>query len=375
MILNVDSQTELSGFYVIYNGTVINEKSGIYGISHLIEHLMSHNINDELVEKFQDSGVAWNAYTSPTNIVFYLSGLDKHVSKYKYEFLDRLKYLNLTPNEFELEKTILLEEYTSIFNMQSTSHLLNLYRKLFDSYNPLGRKKDIERLTLDVCQTHFSTYFSKPSKIINVSKNSLFKSDIEFNNFNNHHHIKYDFNSNAEYDRHTSILNKSSVIYLSPIIESDWPVIFFINYLLSNGINSPLYKNIRKKSGLAYYIRCNLDRMSDYSGLNIISTETDDDKVERLMEAIDETLSDLSFLTRAKFEQVKNSIINKIDTVDINRHSNVETYIKPDTWAIESNIHNISYNNVVETYMKYYKVENFYKSVDKLEFNKRDFLK
>ena len=368
MILNIESQTELSGFYVVYNGTVVNETEGTYGISHLIEHLMSHNFNDDLVEEFQNAGMAWNAYTSPTNIVFYLSGLDKYVSKYKYEFLKRLSYVDVDRSNFKLEKTVLLEEYTSIFNMQSPSHLLNLYRKLFGTYNSIGRKKDIEELTFDDCKKHFDKFYNKPSKIINVSKNNPFNTDVKFNNINNEYKVDYNLTSNYFIDKHKSILNKSSVIYLSPIIEENWDVVFFINYLLSNGINSPLYKNIRKKAGLAYYIRCSIDRLSDYSGMNIISTETDDDKVEKLMTILNETLSDMSFLTIEKFNQVKNSIINKIDTVDINRHSNVETFIKPETWSIEKNIHNITYEKVIETYLKYYKIENFYKSVDKREF-------
>ena len=86
------------------------------------------------------------------------------------------------------------------------------------------------------------------------------------------------------------------------------------------------------------------------------------------MEKLDETLSDISFLTKSKFEEVKNSIINKIDTVDINRYINVETFIKPETWAIEKQIHNITLDNVIETYLKYYNIDKFYKSVDKREF-------
>jgi predicted Zn-dependent peptidase len=368
MILNIESQTELSGFYVVYNRTVINEHDGIYGISHLIEHLMSHNINDKLVEEFQDAGMAWNAYTSPTNIVFYLSGLDKYVSKYKYEFLKRLSHINISECNYQIEKTVLLEEYTSIFNMQSPSHLLNLYRKLFNSYNSIGRKKDIENIKLETCQQHFKKYYDKPSKIINVSKNDPILENIELNNFKNDYHITYNYNLFAEINKHKNILNKSSIIYLSPVIEDDWPIIFFINYLLSNGINSPLYQNVRKKTGLAYYIRCSMDRLSDYSGINIISTETDDHKVDKLINILNETLSDISFLNENKFEQIKNSIINKIDTVDINRHSNVETYIKPVTWAIENNIYDITLDKIINTYNKYYKIENFYKSVDKREF-------
>ena len=100
MILNIESQTELSGFYVVYNRTIINEKKGTYGISHLIEHLISHNFDDNLIEKFQNVGISWNAYTSPTNIVFYVSGLDKYISQYREEFLSRLISINISEFEF-----------------------------------------------------------------------------------------------------------------------------------------------------------------------------------------------------------------------------------------------------------------------------------
>jgi len=370
MILNIPSKTELSGFYVIYNRTVINETDGIYGISHLIEHLMSHNFNDSLVEEFQNRGMSWNAYTSPTNIVFYLNGLDKYVSKYKTEFLKKLSYIDIGVKGLELEKRVLLEEYTSIFNMQSPSHLLNLYRKLLGSYNSVGKKEDIKNINIIQCKDHFNNFYSKPSKIINVSRNNPFEQKIDFNNFKNDYHVSYNNDSNINLEHQQTLLSKSSIIYLSPIIYDEWATIFFINYLLSNGINSPLYKNIRKKNGLAYYIRCTIDRLSNYSGINIISTETDDDKVDKLMDVLDQTLSDPVFLNKDKFEQVKNSIINKIDTIDINRHSNVETYIKPESWAIEKQIYNITLDKVIETYLKYYNVDNFYKSVDKKEFLK-----
>ncbi len=36
MIINLKSQTDLSGFYVVYEGSTNLEKSGWYGISHLM---------------------------------------------------------------------------------------------------------------------------------------------------------------------------------------------------------------------------------------------------------------------------------------------------------------------------------------------------
>ena len=40
MIINLKSQTDLSGFYVVYEGSTNLEKSGWFGISHLMEHLI-----------------------------------------------------------------------------------------------------------------------------------------------------------------------------------------------------------------------------------------------------------------------------------------------------------------------------------------------
>ena len=69
MIINLKSETELSGFYVVYEGSTNLEKKGWFGISHLMEHLMCKNF-DHLQEDFAKDGIDWNAYTSSNEIVF-----------------------------------------------------------------------------------------------------------------------------------------------------------------------------------------------------------------------------------------------------------------------------------------------------------------
>jgi len=286
-------------------------------------------------------------------------------------FLEKLLYIYINDEDFIIEKNSLLEEYTSLFNIQNSSHLLNLYRKLFNSYNTIGKKEDIIDITKKDCCEYRTKYYNSPSIIINVSKNSIFETDIKLNNIENNYHIYFENNSNITYEKHFS-MNKTSLIYVSPIINDNWASVFFINYILSNGIGSILYKNIRKKHGLAYYIKCNINRMSDYSGINVIMTETEDSKLPYLMDNLDKTLKEKSFLTKEKFENVKNSIINKIDTISINRHNNIEYYIKPKKWSIEKQIHQITLDNIIETYDKYFNVNNFIKSIDKEDFRKKN---
>ncbi len=54
-----------------------------------MEHLMCKNF-DHLQEDFDKDGIDWNAYTSSNEIVFYLTGLDEKVNKWKGEFMDLL---------------------------------------------------------------------------------------------------------------------------------------------------------------------------------------------------------------------------------------------------------------------------------------------
>jgi len=366
MILNLKSKTELSGFYIIFNRTTLNESNGNYGISHLIEHLISHNFNDDIVDSFQNHGINWNAYTSPTEIVFFMTGLKKYVSEYKNLFLDKMMYISITDKEFINEKSSLLEEYNSLFNLQGPSHVLNLYRKLLNTYSSIGYKDDIIKISLDECEEYYKKYYYAPSKIINVSKDD-FSLDMKFNNYTNNSTISYNI-KNRNIEKYQTLSNKSSIVYFSPIINDWWATVSFINYMISSGLGSPLYKNIRKKHGLSYYIKCNLNRLSDSCGVNILSTETNDNKVDILMDVLNDTISDESFLTEKKFNESKNSIINKMKIIDINRYSNVDSYIKPDKWSIERHIHNMTLDNVINVYHKYFNVNNFYKSVDKKEF-------
>ncbi len=67
MIINLKSETELSGFYVVYEGSTNLEKKGNFGISHLMEHLCCKSV-DLLQEEFDRDSIDWNAYTSGAEI-------------------------------------------------------------------------------------------------------------------------------------------------------------------------------------------------------------------------------------------------------------------------------------------------------------------
>jgi len=369
MIINLKSQTELSGFYVVYEGSTNLEKSGWYGISHLMEHLMCKNF-DHLQEDFDRDGIEWNAYTSNNEIVFYLTGLDEKVNKWKGEFMDLLGDFNVTKEEFENERNIVLEEYMDSFNEQTQSHQLNLSRKLFGDYDPIGLKKDLQNLKFMDCLNYYELQYAKPSKIINVSKNKKYNNQaIDF--------IDRQIVKNIEFGDHKVPLelgnefkDKTSIVILSPVIEEDFAYVHFINAMLSLGLKSPLYQEIREKRGLVYYVHCYQSRMNQ-QGISTIATQTSNKNYNQVIDSVETIIKNPGkYLTKDRFNLVKDYYKVRQQKDEILRYKNVNQWINPEGWSVYDILDEVNIKKVREVYQKYFNFDNFYISSDKKEFKK-----
>jgi len=367
MIINLKSQTELSGFYVVYEGSTNLEKPGWYGISHLMEHLMCKNF-DHLQEDFDKDGIDWNAYTSGNEIVFYLTGLEEKVNKWKGEFMDLLGQFNVTKEDFENERKIVLEEYMDSFNSQTEVHMLNLSRKLFNDYDPIGLREDLEKLKFMDCLNFFELQYSKPTKIINVSKGKPYKNnEIDFAERKIDRKIEFG-NYDTPLELGNEFKDKTSLVMLSPVIDEDFAYVHFINAMLSLGLKSPLYQEIREKRGLVYYIHCYQSRMNQ-QGLNTIATQTSNKNLKECIGAIKEVIENpKKYLTKERFDLVKEYYKVRMQKDEILRYKNVNQFINPEGWSVYDIIDTIDFKKVKKVYDKYYKFENFYISNDKKEF-------
>ena len=367
MIINLKSETELSGFYVVYEGSTNLEKKGWRGLSHLGEHLVCKSF-DHLHEDFDRDSIDWNAYTSSNEIVFYMTGLDEKVNKWKGEFMNLLGQFNITKEQFENERKIVLEEYMDSFNDQTQSHMLNLSRKLFNDFDPIGLKEDLENLKFMDCLNFFELQYSKPTKIINVSKNKKYKNNTiefaerkiekvtEFGNYDTPLELNNDFK------------DKTSIAILSPIIEEDFAYVHFINAMLSLGLKSPLYQEIREKRGLVYYIHCYQSRMNN-QGINTISTLTSNKNYDEVLEATKLVISNPDkYLTKERFDLVKDYYKVRMQKDEILRYKNINQFINPEGWSVYDIIDTVKFKKIKEVYKKYYNFDDFYISNDKKEF-------
>jgi len=351
MIINLKSQTDLSGFYVVYEGSTNLEKSGWYGISHLMEHLMCKNF-DHLQEDFDRDGIEWNAYTSNNEIVFYLTGLDDKVNKWKGEFMNLLGDFNVTKEEFENERNIVLEEYMDSFNEQTQSHQLNLSRKLFGDYDPIGLKKDLQNLKFMDCLNYYELQYAKPSKIINISKNKKYNNQaIDFIDRQIVKNIQFG-NHNVPLELGNDFKDKTSIVVLSPTIEEDFAYVHFINAMLSLGLKSPLYQEIREKRGLVYYVHCYQSRMNQ-QGISTIATQTSNKNYNQVIDSVETIIKNPGkYLTKDRFNLVKDYYKVRQQKDEILRYKNVNQWINPEGWSVYDILDEVNIKKIREVYDK-----------------------
>lgn len=369
MIVNLKSQTDLSGFYVVYEGSTNLEKPGWYGISHLMEHLMCKNF-DHLQEDFDKDGIDWNAYTSGNEIVFYIQGLDEKVNKWKHKFMDLLGDFNVTKPQFENERNIVLEEYMDCFNDQTQSHMLNLSRKLFNDYDPIGLRQDLEKMKFMDCLNFYELQYAKPSKIINVSKNKDYKNNtIDFAERQIVKNVSFgDFDNPLELNN--EFKDKTSIAMLSPIIDEDFAYVHFINAMLSLGLKSPLYQEIREKKGLVYYVHCYQSRMHQ-QGISTIATQTSNKNFNAVVDSVKTVLTKPDkYLTKERFNLVKEFYSVRKQKEEILRYKSVNQWIQPEGWSVYDILDDVKLKKVKEVYDKYFDFDKFYISNDKKEFRK-----
>jgi len=375
MYKKIKSPTPMSGFYVAYYGSTMNERKGIYGISHLMEHLVCKGI-DSLMEDFERDAVNWNAYTSDKEIVFYMTGMDKKIKKWKQKFYEHiLSFDHVTEEVFQNEKKIVIEEYKDSFNKQSESHMQNLFRKLYGYYEAIGLLEDLESLTLQDCKDFFELQYRKPTMIIDISKSTDTKMEEFFSNVEydkrtySENRIEQNVNENFLYEKGNKYKDKSSIINLSPVIYADFPYITFINRMLGAGLKSPIYREIREKNGLVYYFHCYQREITNNSVVTILQTETSNKNVNKVQGLLKEILGNPDkYLTKERFDIIKEYYINKYEKENIMLHNNGYKFIEQEHFSLEKILPTLIYEDVRRVYDKYFDFSKFYQSIDKKEF-------
>lgn len=367
MIINEKSQTELSSFFIVYKGSVLNEDVSNYGITHLLEHLCCKQFK-HLYDDFDRYSINWNAYTSGDTVVFHMNGLDEYVNKYKYQFLNALSSFKITKEEFNTEKSVVIQEYKDTFQEQSTTLYLNLIRREYNNYSAIGKLESLKKVTHKSIIQYWNKYLSKPTMIINVSKNNDFIGDVDFQ-LETPKYYTADINDVLKYETKMKFGKSCVMGYIKGDDTFPYSKISYVLNMLSMSMLSPFWNELREKRGLTYGVETFIDRISENQGIILTDLVTTDNCVDEVLETYKMVLSNPNeYLTEDRFDIIKDYFVIKRKKNDIERYKFVSKYTTPEKWQLDLILDDITFEETKEIFNNYLTFDKWSWVVDKKDF-------
>lgn len=282
------------------------ETKGENGISHFLEHMVFKGTKKrpttaEVSKTIDSIGGVMNAYTSYDQTCFWNKVPQKYFSLGIEVLSDIVLNSLLKEEEIDREKGVIIEE----INMKKDtpmSYILHLGYELLWNNNALGQdilgtkenisrmqKKDFLKYLKDLYQPQNIVISAagniKHEKIVEEIKNFFGK--IKSNPTRNYNKYKDDqaqFKTLIHYkktDQTHLFLSFKAISRHHP----NKPVLDVIDSILSGGMSSRLFINIRERRGLAYYIRAYEDNFLD-TGCFFAHAGLNSQKIEEAINAI-----------------------------------------------------------------------------------------
>lgn len=304
----VKDNSKITSLRVVFSAGSLYEFVGKSGTMHLMEHLVCKTF-DDYRDLFTRNCIEYNAYTDYENVVFWFNGLDDRLTgDIKVELVKRIVggLHRVTREMFENEKNTVINEYYDSFNSNLEGNFLNIMRTRFNDDGVIGRIEDIRNFSYKDMLDAYEDYFRRPYMILETGKA---KTNFDFVDYNEirltNWKLKY-----KKYKRETEAIplcpEKRGIICIGKKVVSKRDCANFEIGLkmLTRGLNSPLYQEVREKRGLAYYVGGSLDiRFS--TGTCSFYAETTKDRVDELGAVFEEFFKNIeSHLTTERFNDI-----------------------------------------------------------------------
>ena len=168
VLLKENHSIPLVTFSIWYKVGSRNEKNGIRGVAHFLEHMMFKGTNNfkkgEISDTIQKFGGVFNAFTFSDGTAYYETVSPKYLEKMMEIESDRMIHSKLDEKELQLEKTVVLSELEGDLN--NPASLLDnkireeAYEKSPYKHPTIGYVKDIKDLVSKQMRTFYENYYT-----------------------------------------------------------------------------------------------------------------------------------------------------------------------------------------------------------------------
>lgn len=327
VIAHSDDSTPMAAINILYKVGSRDEDPNKTGFAHLFEHLMfsgSPNV-PEFDVPIQIAGGENNAFTNNDYTNYYIAIPKENIETALWAESDRMSTLNFDEEAFEVQRKVVIEEFSQRYLNQPYGDLWLLLRPLCYKVHPyqwatIGKTPEhIESATMEDVRDFFRQYYRPDNAILSIAGNfshdeiftlaekwfSDIKSAPSFPRKIEQEPLQTEARL-LEVERDVPV----SVIYIafrmSGRMSREFAVCDVISDILSNGTSSRLYQRLIKDntlfSSVNAYVTGDLD-----DGLFIVTGRVQENvQVEEAEGALWSELSKLNSIEAYELEKVKN---------------------------------------------------------------------
>lgn len=327
VIAHSDDSTPMAAINILYKVGSRDEDPNKTGFAHLFEHLMfsgSPNV-PEFDVPIQIAGGENNAFTNNDYTNYYIAIPKENIETALWAESDRMSTLNFDEEAFEVQRKVVIEEFSQRYLNQPYGDLWLLLRPLCYKVHPyqwatIGKTPEhIESATMEDVRDFFRQYYRPDNAILSIAGNfshdeiftlaekwfSDIKSAPSFPRKIEQEPLQTEARL-LEVERDVPV----SVIYIafrmSGRMSREFAVCDVISDILSNGTSSRLYQRLIKDntlfSSVNAYVTGDLD-----DGLFIVTGRVQENvQVEEAEDALWSELSKLNSIEAYELEKVKN---------------------------------------------------------------------
>jgi len=340
IILSEDNSLPLVTVVCAYKVGSAYEKKGKTGLAHLLENLMfmgSRNVGPmQHIRFIHRIGGEFNAVTSWDKTVFYQTVSSNQLPLLLWLESDRMNSLNLNYSNVEETKNLLIEMARNQKKEDPflTSSLLFDYLLFpeFSYRHPIiGSEKELKNIKMKDVRDFYETFYKPNNAVLCITGDIDIKETLKlvrkfFHSIDPSKNVpsvpSYEGDFNQEkYERFVTNKNVSTPGFrlgyrIGSPYSDDFYVLSIIDYLLSYGNNSGLYKRLVKKNKFALRLRGGIEKRIDLAVFKFFVVSHDEDTKETAKKALMSEINKLksTLISDRELEKIKNMF--KADYID-----------------------------------------------------------
>lgn len=269
--------------YIYFLSGSVFEKPHEYGISHVIEHMLFKEIEEnKLIKELEYAGAEINAYTYKEHVCFEMSCSAKKLAEFYPKFLSLFLNPHFEEKALELEKNVIVQELKEDGDDHETFGMEYLYKKNFDAklgHSIGGSVKNVRSFNSSDLMKFYMKYYTSDRLIISVVSGHPFKA-LESSTLRTMNLFLKDKKLSpkrlkktkkfSRLEHNSTKLNRkmeSSIVFYSfdglSVHHKDYFPLLLLDDFLFEGMSSLFFDELREKRGIVYGMGSALNSYAD----------------------------------------------------------------------------------------------------------------